>query len=223
MKLNRLLCASSLLAGAVFAIATVPIANFQAQAFEVQPQNKSLLSTNVQDFAVPYLVGVGFVSLGTGFTVLTLGGWRQTSRQLSESQSMIDQLKQENTEKNAALEKLKFSEKNLRKLGLDMFLDEKEVLASSQSDNQQYLHESDASSFQASIAEVAGSKTKTPAIDEKFRVINHLLNANAPLESRVNTVDTSQMPLQLERLLQELKCVTAQLEESTSNRVDSLV
>lgn len=207
MKFSTLL-SSSLLAGAVFAVATLPIAAIRSDSIEVRLQDRSFFSSDFQELALPYLGGVTFVSLGAGFTVLTLGGWRQASQKLDKTQEKINQLQQEMDEKKAALEKLRFSEKQLNKVGLDAFLHDGVVFDKLQTEPTQQADVArvrQAQAMEATVAPAAVSQTTNNDVAE-------MLSSLQQSEENVETADSSEESLQLKNLLTGLQHITNQIE-----------
>ena len=209
MKFSTLL-SSSLLAGAVFAVATLPIAAVRSESIEVRLQDRSFFSSDFQEFARPYLGGVTFVSLGAGFTVLTLGGWRQASQKLDKTQEAISQLQQEMDEKKAALEKLRFSEKQLNKVGLDTFLHDGVVFDKLQTEPTQqsdvaHVRQSQKMPSETTVAPVAVSQTSSADGTGTFNSFQQ--NAGT-----VEMADSSEESLQLKNLLTGLQHITNQIE-----------
>ncbi|MFG6099501.1 hypothetical protein SPB21_29930 [Leptothoe sp. ISB3NOV94-8A] len=206
MKFSTLL-SSSLLAGAVFAVATLPIAAIRSDSIEVKLQDKSFFSSDFQELALPYLSGVTFVSLGAGFTVLTLGGWRQASKKLDKTQATINQLQQEMDEKKAALEKLRFSEKQLNKIGLDAFLHDDVSFEKLQTEPAQQFDVAYGKQPQSMSSESNAAVPQTTDGPPSETLSSFQGNTSNTEES-----DASEESLQLNHLLTGLQHITSQIE-----------
>lgn len=209
MKFSTLL-SSSLLAGAVFAVATLPIAAIRSDSIEVRLQDRSFFSSDFQELTLPYLGGVTFVSLGAGFTVLTLGGWRQAAQKLDKTQATINQLQQEMDEKKAALEKLRFSEKQLNKAGLDTFLHDGVVFEKLQTEptQQPYVAHARQSQKVSSETTFAPAAASQPSSNDVAEMVNSLQQS----ADHAETMDSSEESLQLKNLLTGLQHITNQIE-----------
>ncbi|EKV03519.1 hypothetical protein Lepto7375DRAFT_5821 [Leptolyngbya sp. PCC 7375] len=206
MKFSTLL-SSSLLAGAVFAVATLPIAAIRSDSIEVKLQDKSFFSSDFQELALPYLSGVTFVSLGAGFTVLTLGGWRQASKKLDKTQATINQLQQEMDEKKAALEKLRFSEKQLNKIGLDAFLHDDVSFEKLQTEPAQQFDVAHVKQPQSMSSESHAAVPQTTDGPPSETLSSFQENT-----SNTEKSDASEESLQLNHLLTGLQHITSQIE-----------
>ena len=217
MKFSTLL-SSSLLAGAVFAVATFPIAAIRSESIEVRLQDRSFFSSDFQNLSLVYLGGVTFVSLGAGFTVLTLGGWRQASKQLDKSQATITQLQQEMDEKKVAIEKLRFSEKQLQREGLEAFLNdggavEDLTIESLQATDIAYAKRPQKISPETTATSVVGFQRSNGAMTETSSPFQQEATAESP--------DVSEESLQLKNLLTGLQHITSQIEVLQASQANS--
>lgn len=124
MTFSRNLLSSVLLAGAVFAIATLPLAMFGAKPVAVQVEGKPAFAGPFRDLSTPYLGLALAMSIGAGVTHLSLNGWRHAARQLNRAEEQLTTLKQQVSEKDVLIESLTFSPQRLQVAGLEQFLQE---------------------------------------------------------------------------------------------------
>lgn len=123
MSFSRSLLSSTVLAGAIFCAATVPLATLDSDAVTVQLGDEPVFVGEFEDIAVPYVGFAMAVSLGIGAVHLSSLRWRQSSSQLSDAQDEVAQLKQQLQEQVLRVDAVQFSDNKLDTAGLTTFLD----------------------------------------------------------------------------------------------------
>ncbi len=132
MSFYRHLFASVLLAGTVFAAATLPLATFGSKSVAIQFEGRPVLTGRLKDLAAPYLGLALTLSIGAGVTNLAVLRWYQASRQAKLSAEQLATLQQQIVEKESLIETLKFAPSRLQAAGLERFLPEEPRSARSQ-------------------------------------------------------------------------------------------
>jgi hypothetical protein len=124
MTFSRNLLSSVLLAGAVFAVATFPLAVSGSKQVAIQVEGKPAFAGPFRDLSTPYLGLALAMSIGAGVTHLSLKSWQAAARKLNRAEEQLAYLKQQLSEKEAVIESLTFSPQRLQVAGLDQFLQE---------------------------------------------------------------------------------------------------
>lgn len=122
MSFSRYLITSTVLAGVVFSVSTLPLAASGTKLVRVQMDDESVFVGQLKELAGPYLGLSAAISLGAGAIGLTMMGWRQSSRKLNQAEDEMSAIKQQLLEKEAQIESLTFSPAKLEAAGLDAFL-----------------------------------------------------------------------------------------------------
>jgi hypothetical protein len=122
MNLSHRLLSSALLAGAVFSITALPLTTLGAKSVTVQLEETPVFVGQLRELASPYLALATGISLGVGAVSLSLSSWRQAAHKLDRSEAEIAALKQQLSEKDALVERLRFSDTRLQSSGLEHFL-----------------------------------------------------------------------------------------------------
>jgi hypothetical protein len=120
--LARSLFTSACVSGVVFSAAALPFAAFKSNIVDLELQNQSIYSAELQYLAAPYLAATGGVSAALGLGVFGLVGWRQSARRVAEAESARQEMLRSLTAHQAELERIKFSEARLRSQNLTAFL-----------------------------------------------------------------------------------------------------
>ena len=118
----RAFITSACVAGAVFTASTLPLALTKSKVVDIELQNQTLFSSEVQDLATPYLSLSGAFSIALGFGVFGILGWQNSARKLSRIQGESTELARELAIHQAELERIKFSESRLKTQSLATFL-----------------------------------------------------------------------------------------------------
>lgn len=127
--LQKALVSSVCISGALFAVATAPLMLYRSQLIEVQVQNRSVLATEVNALAGPYLGLAGAFSAALGLSALGVTGWRLAASQSENEKAKSTELKRNLLVCQAELERVKFSDARLKAQGLDTFLEPQSVPA----------------------------------------------------------------------------------------------
>ncbi len=122
MNFSRCVLSSTVLAGAVFAVATLPLAMMGSQPVTIQLEREPVFVGQVKELAAPYLGFATAISLGVGVASLATAGWRHSARKYSQAEEQMSALKQQIQEQEMLLENLQFSTSRLSGSGLDFFL-----------------------------------------------------------------------------------------------------
>lgn len=129
MSFSKHLLSSVLLAGTIFAAATVPLVTLGSKPVAIQLEGKPVFVGQFKELAAPYMGLVLALSIGAGATNLAVMRWHQSSRKLNLAESEVSTLKQQLNEKEVLIETLKFSPSRLQASGLERFLPEDAVTA----------------------------------------------------------------------------------------------
>jgi hypothetical protein len=132
MSFSKHLLSSVLLAGTIFAAATVPLVALGSKPVAIQLEGKPVFVGQFKELAAPYMGLVLALSIGAGATNLAVMRWYQSSRKLNLAESKMSTLKQQLNEKEALIEALKFSPSRLQASGLERFLPEEAPVTRSQ-------------------------------------------------------------------------------------------
>ncbi|MEB3210667.1 MAG: hypothetical protein VKL39_04910 [Leptolyngbyaceae bacterium] len=127
MSIPRNLLSSSVLSGAVFSAATIPMLAMGDQPIEINLGGEPFFIGTVDDLAAPYLGLVTAASLGMGVTTLSVLGWSQSSSKATRSEDKIMQLRKDLRDRESAIEQLRFSDARLEAAGLGSFIDDDNV------------------------------------------------------------------------------------------------
>jgi hypothetical protein len=122
MSFSKHLLSSVLLAGAVFAAATLPLATLGSKPVAIQLESKPVFTGQFKELAAPYLGLVLAMSIGAGATNLAVMRWHQSARKLGAVNNQMSALKQQLMEQEALIENLRFSPTRLQTTGLEQFL-----------------------------------------------------------------------------------------------------
>jgi hypothetical protein len=132
MSFSRHFLSSVLLAGTVFAAATLPLVMLGSKPIAIQLEGKPVFTGQFKDLAGPY-VGLSLaLSIGTGIGNLGLLRWYQSARKLNLVEEQMVALKQQLNEKEALVESLKFSPTRLQATGLEHFLQDQAIVGRAQ-------------------------------------------------------------------------------------------
>ncbi|MGJ3254117.1 MAG: hypothetical protein ACFE0J_23735 [Elainellaceae cyanobacterium] len=123
MSIPRYLLSSAMLSGAVFCASTLPMAALDSQPVTIQVEDNPVFVGQLKELAGPYLGIATAASLGVGVMSLTMLGWSQSSGRLSQSKDEIAKLQKELQDRDALVERLKFSDARLEASGLASFID----------------------------------------------------------------------------------------------------
>lgn len=119
---TRSLFTSTLVTGVIFSATALPFAVMKSNVVDIKIQNQSVVSSELQYLAAPYLSIAGGVSVAVGIGVFGVLGWRNSSRKLSNTAATNDTLAKSLAAHQAELERIKFSETRLRTQDLGQFL-----------------------------------------------------------------------------------------------------
>ncbi|WNZ22806.1 hypothetical protein HJG54_08020 [Leptolyngbya sp. NK1-12] len=124
MSFSKHLLSSVLLAGTIFAAATIPLATLGSKPVAIQLEGKPVFTGQFKELAAPYMGLVLALSIGAGATNFAVMRWCQSSRKLNLAESEMSTLKQQLHEQETLIETLKFSPARLQASGLERFLPE---------------------------------------------------------------------------------------------------
>jgi len=124
MSIPRYLLSSSMLSGAVFCASTLPMAALDSKPVTIQVEDDPVFVGQLKELAAPYLGLATAASLGMGVMSLTMLGWSQSSGRLSQSKDEIAKLQKELRDRDALVERLKFSDARLESSGLASFIED---------------------------------------------------------------------------------------------------
>ncbi|WP_346291431.1 hypothetical protein [Sphaerothrix gracilis] len=122
-SLQKTFISSLCVSGALFTIATAPLAIFRSQPIEVQMQNQSIFSSELNALTGPYLGVAGAFSLAIGSGILGINGWRLAATQSEVEKEKSSKLERSLSSYQAELERIKFSEARLKAQNLEDFLE----------------------------------------------------------------------------------------------------
>jgi len=129
MNLSHRLLSSVLLAGAVFSITALPLATLGSKPVTIQLEERPVFVGQLRELAGPYLALATGISLGVGVVSLAVSSWRHTTYKLEKNEAEIAALKQQLSEKQILVERLRFTDTKLQSSGLEQFLQREELLA----------------------------------------------------------------------------------------------
>jgi hypothetical protein len=121
-----------LLAGAVFVVATLPLATYGSKPVAIQLEGKPVFTGQFKELAAPYLGLALVLSIGAGATNLAVMQWHQSARKLGVISHQMSALKQQLVEQEALIEHLRFSPARLQATGLEQFLPNEQKQAEKQ-------------------------------------------------------------------------------------------
>ncbi|NMF84919.1 hypothetical protein [Nodosilinea sp. P-1105] len=113
---------SACVAGAIFSASAIPFALFKSNTINIELQNRSVYSSEIQHLAAPYLAVSSGFSVAVGMGIFGLLGWRHSARKLATVESNNAELTRSLTIHQAELERIKFSEARLGLHDLKPFL-----------------------------------------------------------------------------------------------------
>ncbi|NER80618.1 MAG: hypothetical protein F6K42_13795 [Leptolyngbya sp. SIO1D8] len=122
--LQKALLSSACTSGAVFTIATVPLAMYRSQPVEVQVQNQPVFASELNTLAGPYLGVTGAFSVALGAGILGMSGWRLAASKSESEQAKSSELERSLLAYKAELERIKFSDTRLKAQDLEAFLEQ---------------------------------------------------------------------------------------------------
>jgi hypothetical protein len=116
------LFASACVTGVIFSATALPFAALKSNVVNVEVQNKSIVTSELQYLAAPYLAVAGGVSLAVGVGVFGLLGWRNSGQKLASTTEAKDDLSKRLAAHQSELERIKFSDARLTSQDLSQFL-----------------------------------------------------------------------------------------------------
>ncbi len=122
MSFANHIVSSAVLAGAIFAAATFPLAVSSAKPLTVQLDGDTVFAGSLKEAAPPYLAIAAALGVGAGVTNLAVMGWRQSSRRLALAEDQLSTLSQRVEAQATQLEQIQISPSKLEDLGLREFL-----------------------------------------------------------------------------------------------------
>lgn len=128
MNLSHRLLSSVLLAGTVFSITALPLATLGSKPVTIQLEERPVFVGQLRELAGPYLALATGISLGVGVVSLATSSWRHAVYKLEQSETEIAALKQQLSEKQTLVERLRFTDMKLQASGLEQFLPEEQVV-----------------------------------------------------------------------------------------------
>lgn len=129
MNLSHRLLSSALLAGAVFSLTALPLTTLGSKPVTIQLEGRPVFVGQLRELAGPYLALATGISLGVGAVSFAVSSWRHAAHKLERQEAEIAGLKQQLNEKNALVERLRFSDMKLHSSGLERFLQAEETIA----------------------------------------------------------------------------------------------
>ena len=122
MSFANHIVSSAVLAGAIFAAATFPLAAFSSKPLTVQLDGDTVFAGSLKEVAPPYLAIAAALGIGAGVTNLAVMGWRQSSHKLVLAEDQLLMLSRQVEAQAAQLEQIQVSPSKLEGLGLREFL-----------------------------------------------------------------------------------------------------
>ena len=122
MSFANHIVSSAVLAGAIFAAATFPLAVSSSKPLTVQLDGETVFAGSLKEAAPPYLAIAAALGVGAGVTNLAVMGWRQSARRLALAEDQLSTLSQRVEAQAAQLEQIQISPSELEDLGLREFL-----------------------------------------------------------------------------------------------------
>jgi len=123
MSFPQSLVSSTVLAGAAFCTASIPLMVLDSEAITVQFNDEPVFVGQFRDIAMPYMGFAMAVSLGVGAIQLSALGWRESADKLAETEDEVTQLKKHLQEQVSRVEAIQFSDAKIKTSGLSAFLD----------------------------------------------------------------------------------------------------
>ncbi|MGB3615714.1 MAG: hypothetical protein WBA10_18100 [Elainellaceae cyanobacterium] len=123
MSFPQSLVSSTVLAGAAFCTASIPLMVLDSEAITVQLNDEPVFVGQFRDIAVPYMGVAMAISLGIGAVQLSTLGWRESANKLEEAEDEATRLKKQLQEQVSRVEAIQFSDSKLETAGLSAFLD----------------------------------------------------------------------------------------------------
>ena len=122
MSFANHIVSSAVLAGAIFAAATFPLAAFSSKPLTIQLDGDTVFAGSLKEVAPPYLAIAAALGIGAGVTNLAVMGWRQSSHKLVLAEDQLLLLSRQVEAQAAQLEQIQVSPSKLEGLGLREFL-----------------------------------------------------------------------------------------------------
>lgn len=230
MSFSRCLLSSTLLAGAVFSAATLPLTALGSKSVTIQLEEQPVFIGQVKEMAGPYLGLATAISLGAGIVSLATAGWQQSSRKMSQTEEQMSSLKQQLQENKALIESLKYSDARLEASGLEYFLDDPQPVVAPVNASVQYTpaeytvmrsattEPQLAADFDApaqSASEPVSQQTKVQAATAmaSAQAFMGFARPTATAEAEAIAADQTENSTQLDELLNHLKQVMSQIEQ----------
>jgi hypothetical protein len=215
---------SAVLAGAIFAAATFPLAAFSSRPMTLQIDGDTVFAGSLKEAAPPYLMVAAALGIGAGVTNLSVMGWRHSSRKLALAEEQLSTLSQEVQAQATQLEQIQVSPSKLEGLGLREFLQGNGATATSTRPSTELterhsLATRSGASSEPSTASMLTKATATVPTAQPFAgfarhkqeaIVQSIASSVAQLQP--TDIDLSN-PAQVNELITNLKQVTSQLEE----------
>ncbi len=122
--IRKLIFPSIITSSIVFAAMTLPLAMMGDNQIRIKVQEESFFHGRLRDVAAPYVVFATLVSLGTGISIMALGGLHHSGRKSLDYQNKLSRLEKDLQQKEELLKELKLSDSSLKASGLNSFLNE---------------------------------------------------------------------------------------------------
>lgn len=129
MNLSHRLLSSVFLAGTVFSITALPLVTLGSKPVTIQLEERPVFVGQLRELAGPYLALATSIGLGVGVVSLAVSSWRHAAYKLEQNEAEIAALKQQLSEKQTLVERLRFADTKLQSSGLEQFLQGEELVA----------------------------------------------------------------------------------------------
>jgi hypothetical protein len=215
---------SAVLAGAIFAAATFPLAALSSKPMTVQLDGDTVFAGSLKEAAPPYLAIAAALGIGAGVTNLAVMGWRHSSRKLTLAEDQLSALSDQVQVQATQLEQIQVSPSKLEGLGLREFLQGNGATATLTRPltERHSLVTRSALSSESSPASLLTKATATLPATQSFTeghsqeaIAQSIASSVAQLQP--TDIDLSN-PTQVNELISNLRQVMSQLEEISEPR-----
>ena len=225
MSFANHIVSSAVLAGAIFAAATFPLAAFSSKPLTIQLDGDTVFAGSLKEVAPPYLAIAAALGIGAGVTNLAVMGWRQSSHKLVLAEDQLLLLSRQVEAQAAQLEQVQVSPSKLEGLGLREFLQGNGTTLPSVRSSNGWSTERhslaaravNSASESSATSGLHGTATLPPA--ESFKGVTHpeqdaIARSLASSVAQLQPADIDlNNPTQVNELITNLRQVMVQLEE----------
>jgi len=213
MSIPRYLLSSSMISGAVFCAATIPMATLDSQPIEVMSDGEPVFVGQLRELAAPYLGLATAASLGMGVMTLSVLGWSQSSSKISRSEDEIAQLRKDLRDRDSMIEQLKFSDARLEAAGLGAFIEDDDLQSSSSMRRQLPQHQ---------VSPVGSASVQATPHGMNYQVVHSIGNGDRPdVQPRQRVAHSHANPHQAQRMTSSAIASTASQQGNGQRRAQS--